>query len=351
MAAPLPIASGRRPVAFQSVTDPDTFAALIVSVISDSLSSTSTLQPLHETAREFHSGCTEFEQALDALFCDVDQLQLELAERIQAVERERNQLGLREAELSKRQQDSRDEVQRLKEGLESRDLQLAKALDDLQAAREELALQRERESADHVDQASQWTAQLQTLQSSLDQMQRETRSLQSERDTWQERASRFEEQLPRITDLEKELARTRQQLEQAQDQLRQADDAERDDQNEIADAAALAALAQEREALEAELELVRSHAAELNETVTQQQHEIAAQKTELGTELQQLRKLVEKQADLIADRAVSPGRETTQPAESPAAVLTQPSDPVVNSVMAQFAKLQKDVAQRRRRKQ
>jgi hypothetical protein len=78
--------------------------------------------------------------------------------------------------------------------------------------------------------------------------------------------------------------------------------------------------------------------------------EIAAQKTELGTELQQLRKLVEKQADLIVDRAIVPGREMAEPAASPAAVLTQPSDPVVNSVMAQFAKLQKDVAQRRRRK-
>ncbi|MHB8970476.1 MAG: hypothetical protein ACYC3X_12450 [Pirellulaceae bacterium] len=322
-----------------------------MSVISDSLSLTSKLQPLHETAREFHSGCTEFEQALDALFGDVDQLRTELADRMQVVERERSQLGLREAEVSKRQQDSRDEVQRLKEGLESRDLQLAKALDDLQATREELALLHEQASTDNADQESQWTEQLRTLQASLEQLQCETRSLQSERDTWQERASRCEEQLPRIADLEQELARTRQQLAQAQDQPRQADNAERDVQNEITDAAALAVLTHEREALEAELELVRSHAAELNETVTQQQREIAAQKTELGSELQQLRKLVEKQADLIADRAVSSDRQTAQPTQSPAAVLTQPSDPVVNSVMAQFAKLQKDVAQRRRRKQ
>lgn len=310
----------------------------------------STLQPLHETAREFHSGCTEFEQALDALFCDVDQMRLELAGRMQAVERERNQLWLREAELGKRQQDSRDEVRRLKEEMESRDLQIAKALDDLQAAREALALQRERESADNVDQASQWTEQLRTLRESLDTMRCETQSLQSERDTWRERATRFEEQLPRITDLEEELTRTRQQLEQAREQVGRADEVERADQNEIADAVALVALTQEREALEAELELVRTHAAELNETVTQQQHEIAAQKTELGTELQQLHKLVEKQADLIADRAVSSGRETAQPASSSPAVLTQLSDPVVNSVMAQFAKLQKDVAQRKRRK-
>ncbi len=101
--------------------------------------------------------------------------------------------------------------------------------------------------------------------------------------------------------------------------------------------------------MESELELVRSRAAELNETVTQQQRDIAVQQNELGTELQQLRKLVEKQADLIADRAVN-ARENVPPVAPSSTVPTQPNDPVVNSVMAQFAKLQKDVAQRRRRK-
>jgi SMC interacting uncharacterized protein involved in chromosome segregation len=109
----------------------------------------------------------------------------------------------------------------------------------------------------------------------------------------------------------------------------------------------LTALEREREALEVELELVRSRAAELNETVVEQQREIAEQKSELSTELQQLRRLVEKQADLIADRATPSEGEAARPAE-PAPEVTQPNDPVVNSVMAQFAKLQKDVAQRRR---
>ncbi|MHB0957389.1 MAG: hypothetical protein ACYC0X_25200 [Pirellulaceae bacterium] len=323
---------------------------MIVSVIADSLS-TSTLQPLHETALEFHRGCTDFEQALDMLFQDVDQMRRELVDRMQVTERERNELRLREAELSKRHQDSHDDVQRWKEELESRDLQLAKALDDLQAAREELNRERERESVETVDKVAQWSEQLQRLQESLDSMRRETAALQSERDAWQARATRHEEQLARARHLEEELAQTRAQLERTQQQLCQADGAVRDHEHDQHDASALATLTQEREALEAELELVRSRAVELNETVTQQQHEIAAQKTELGTELQQLRKLVEKQADLISDRGVLPSHEMAQPLASPTVVLTQPSDPVVNSVMAQFAKLQKDVAQRRRRKQ
>jgi hypothetical protein len=52
---------------------------------------------------------------------------------------------------------------------------------------------------------------------------------------------------------------------------------------------------------------------------------------------------------LIADRA-SDADVACRPTPEPASEQAQPSDPVVNSVMAQFAKLQKDVAQRRRRK-
>jgi DNA repair exonuclease SbcCD ATPase subunit len=151
-----------------------------------------------------------------------------------------------------------------------------------------------------------------------------------------------------MADLEQELAKVRQQVEQSHTRCRESTAVKRRP-HDGADAQALSALEQEREALETELELVRNHAAELNETVAQQQREIAAQKSELGTELQQLRRLVEKQADLIADRAVS-ARENIPVVGQSSTVPTPPNDPVVNSVMAQFAKLQKDVAQRRRRK-
>jgi chromosome segregation ATPase len=244
----------------------------------------SVLQPLQETTLELRHGCTEFEQALESLFTDIDQMRFELTGQMQAVEREREQIRFREAELGQRHQDSRGEVEVFKDELEKRDVQLAKALDDLQAARDELTRQREWEAAGADGTTSDLTGQLHTLQMSLEEMRRESRALQHE-----------------------------------------------------------------REALESELELVRSRAAELHETVAQQQREIAVQKNELSTELQQLRKLVEKQADLIADRTVNV-RENVPQVVSSSTVQTQPNDPVVNSVMAQFAKLQKDVAQRRRRK-
>jgi SMC interacting uncharacterized protein involved in chromosome segregation len=111
----------------------------------------------------------------------------------------------------------------------------------------------------------------------------------------------------------------------------------------------LSELQREREALESELELVRNRAAELNETVVEQQRAINEQKTELSTELQQLRRLVEKQADLFADRVEDRKRPAAQGREEPSEATA--ADPVVTSVMAQFAKLQRDVAQRRRQKQ
>lgn len=155
----------------------------------------------------------------------------------------------------------------------------------------------------------------------------------------------------RLAAAQRQMAELESQLTELRSQLENSQRVAVPTSPEPVDSSTLATMTQEREALEAELELVRSQAAELHETVRQQQHEMVTQKSELGGELQQLRRLVEKQADLIADRAVSTGRETvTQTVAATPGNMSLPNDPVVNSVMAQFAKLQKDVAQRRRRK-
>ena len=311
----------------------------------------SVLQPLQETTLELRHGCTEFEQALESLFHDIDQMRLELTDQMQAVERERQQLKLREAELGQRHQNSEGEVQRVKEELEKRDLQLAKALDDLQAAREELAQQRERESADTAAPAA---GRDRTAPHAAGVRGRNAARVPGPA-TRAGCAAGTCEPIRRAVVPDRRLgtgidgsppAVGAGAVPQVARPCSRTPPAATNDE---ADALALTALEQEREALESELELVRSRAAELNETVAQQQREIAAQKSELGTELQQLRKLVEKQADLIADRAVN-ARENVPPVGPSSTVPTQPNDPVVNSVMAQFAKLQKDVAQRRRRK-
>ena len=125
-------------------------------------------------------------------------------------------------------------------------------------------------------------------------------------------------------------------------------------------------LKKERQELELELELVRARSAELQETVGRQKRELAAQRLEVNEELKELRTLIAGQAELFnqheSDGAAegdahqdSPAKEKhVAPVSGAASVHDEasgkPVDPVVNSVMAQFAKLQRDIAQRRKKK-
>jgi chromosome segregation ATPase len=109
--------------------------------------------------------------------------------------------------------------------------------------------------------------------------------------------------------------------------------------------ARLAKLEHERRDLEEENKLLRARASALQETVNQQRRELAEQQTEISAELKQLREmLADREHELhgLDHQAVT---LVTPHEESPAG-----PDPVVSSVMAQFARLQKDVAQRRKKK-
>lgn len=128
------------------------------------------------------------------------------------------------------------------------------------------------------------------------------------------------------------------------------------------EATQLESLKQERRELEAELELVRARSAELQETVSRQKRELAAQRSEVSEELKELRTLIAEQGELFARHEFAPCSESPDHQDSAAEQRTpspahahedppaKPSDPVVNSVMAQFARLQRDIAQRRKKK-
>ena len=105
----------------------------------------------------------------------------------------------------------------------------------------------------------------------------------------------------------------------------------------------------ERAALEAELEMVRGRAAELYDSLAQERRTVAEQRNEAANELKQLRRIVEKQAELLGERPAgghaTVAREVAKPDREGN---DQAADPVINSVMQQFAKLQKEVAERRK---
>ncbi len=121
-------------------------------------------------------------------------------------------------------------------------------------------------------------------------------------------------------------------------------------------------LEQERLALETELETVRQRAADLTETLAEQKRQLAEERAEWTAEFRQLRKILDKQSQVLASRLEAvpvplgvPGPALVAAGVPSAAGAMSSSDTVdrsirdtvVGSVMSQFQLLQKDAARRR----
>lgn len=288
-------------------------------------------QPLHDTVSEFRSECSDLETVIEGLFDEVDRLRDELASRITEVTEQQQHLLEREDQLGVH----RDDTSRLTHQLEQREARLEATLAELREAQERLAAQEQQDTDAASDQQAQW-------QQRIDDLLQEQEGLRRQLD--QSQAG-----MARLADAEAELNETRQQLHDARAQLNEHRQAISVTQPQGGPAEDVGELQQERDSLEAELELVRGQAAELNETISDQKRQLDLQNSEITGEVDQLRRLVEKQAELIAERAMS-AEPAAAKAPTPPPAESASDDPVVTSVMAQFAKLQRDVAQRRRRK-
>lgn len=111
-------------------------------------------------------------------------------------------------------------------------------------------------------------------------------------------------------------------------------------------------LEQERLVLETELDTVRNRAAEMAETLADQRREMGEERTRWALELKRMRSLLEA----LANRQMQPPAvlgprqppievEAAAPATTPAPAPSD--DPVLESVVAQFEMLQKDIVRRR----
>lgn len=243
--------------------------ATIMSAQASDISGVSQWSPVHETFSVYRSGYDHFEQSMESLLAELDQLRDQLEEKADELHQERRNL----AQQAGQAVDHRDEISRLTHQYEQQEARLAETQQELAQAHVELA--RMRKAANDP--------------SAVNQSQK------------------------------------------------------------------LSEVERERSELENELENVRSRAAELHETVSSQKHEMETQRTEMSGEIKQLRKILEKMASGSgpqAEAAALPATATEDASQKAPAAKTEGStnDPVVNSVMAQFAKLQKDVAQRRARK-
>jgi chromosome segregation ATPase len=108
---------------------------------------------------------------------------------------------------------------------------------------------------------------------------------------------------------------------------------------------AISELEQDRADLEAELQLVRDRAEELYNKVREQKEELHEQRDALMSELKQLRRVVERQAELLAESRAGRGGDGASHV-----IKSVERDPVLDSVTSQFARLHKDVNSRRNSK-
>lgn len=114
----------------------------------------------------------------------------------------------------------------------------------------------------------------------------------------------------------------------------------------------------ERRELEVELEAVRNRAAELAENLVRQQTDQSLQQSQWGDELRRMRSTMEDALRRIAESALAaadPQNEipvsTHDTPQLPAVgAESKQADPVLDSVMAQFEMLQRDIAKRRAHK-
>lgn len=259
-------------------------------------------QPLQQTLADACGGLAAFQERVQVIFSDLDRLRDDLDRRAHEVARHENDLARREAAFA----DQRKEIGRLSHQVEHREAETASAWAEVEKLKAEL----------HVadKERKEWRARWETTASD---------------------PSGNSETVRELADTKRELAAAKKQVEELQQQLKAFEGTENAQE-------AISELEQDRADLEAELQLVRDRAEELYNKVREQKEELHEQRDSLMGELKQLRRVVERQAELLADARAGRGGDGASHV-----IKSVERDPVLDSVTSQFARLHKDGTNRR----
>jgi len=255
--------------------------------------------------------------------------------------------------------------------------ELARQAAEVQRQRAKMADKRDqiRRDAQHQDQqeTAVTAADVQQLRQILEEVEWDRAALHSaleasgsQADSLAGVASELAETRGELAETRQEILRQREQFEavRAENTATQTNEQHQDQLCRAAEERTEMEL--ERRELEAELEAVRSRAAEMSEALDEQKRQMAEQQTRWTEELRRQRCLLEKVTDCLGEgRSTLEGRpqqpqEEDQPPEKPRRGIrarpnkqpdptTAAGDSVLDSVMAQFEVLQKDLARRRRK--
>jgi chromosome segregation ATPase len=354
-----------------------------VSAHSLNQNAASPLRPLAETAALFRQECSALDHLIEELYRDVEQLRDELVRKGDEIDEGRRKLAERGRQLA----EQRKESGRLVHLLEQQEARLSEALGELKSLREHSQTEREEAKTREASRFAFLEQKLRSAEAERDQARHEINVLQASVAGSGNNAEGLVPLMNELGDMRRQLGETQAQLNDARTQLSAAIErsaasgsgpsesapallAEMGEMRkqlaaaiekvarqaplvvsgdgQPADPAALEFVQRERIELESELELVRTRATELQEVVNQQRRELVEQRADVTTELRLLRELVEH-GPARAVEAYEPDEDAVV-ASSRGEALEAAPDPVVSSVMAQFARLQKDVAQRRKKK-
>jgi len=281
--------------------------------------------PLEETLGKLQSHNSELERFIDQLLVEISDLGQEVEMRASELIRMRQELNSSSDTYSK----LNDEKRQLASQVQQRSGALAQAHAEIEQLRVKL---REQEQVPVVDEA----AIHQKYQSQIAELERRLSTSHPGPE-------------PGAPSLQPELDRLKQELAAAKLELLKQHHAASPANDQAIDQ-----LKQKNELLESELIKAQGHAVHLTETIDEQRKQINLQKSSVDNEIQAMRALLERRTappqeaqpnQSFADTSVISNTATATRDELE--IRANSNNTVVDNVMAQFAKLQRDVNKRR----
>jgi chromosome segregation ATPase len=258
------------------------------------------------------------------------------------------------AELVRRQQSWQTEQGEREAELELRAARLKSERSEVASEWERVQVLAERSRSDSIAVGEENGQQVKSF---LEEARHERSALQDALEVAQSQSAQLAEVVSELSHTRSELTEVRQEIKHYPEQLGAArgEDANPTRVAELEEKVhqleqERAELNQERAVLETELESVRNRAAELSEGIAQERRQMSDERTEWTAELKRMRRMLETfaqrqielaEAGVGGQAQTSGGTDENPPSETA-------KDPVLDSVMAQFEMLQKDLAKRRK---
>ena len=299
------------------------------------------LQVVRNCTVQLRSECTSFRSFVVGMLDQLDMMRSRLAEREGWVNAQHESVAEQQSALQRMRQELQHD--------QGENSELQSQLIDLHTELEEknAALEGQRQRIEQTQREnSEFRELLERLEHDLQTREQESQRLQSERDA---AVQQLQDTCAASAQLESQLQQTREKLEQAQGELESTrrqlsqwhDQPDHGGSTAAgAESQRVAELEDERAALELELEQTRHRAAELANSIAEQRKQLADERNGWSDELRQLRSLVKSRKPAAVPQPALAGATAAHSTAS------GNPDPVVGSVLAQFAQLQKDAASR-----